>query len=539
MRRVISLWLPTLPTDRLSRRRHGRRAAAPAEALVTVVASQGVQRIAAACATAQGLGIAPGLTLADARALNPQVRAHPADAAADARALAALADWCGRYTPWTAMARGGMGGDGPGGGGLGSDHGLFLDVSGCAHLFGGEGALLGDLVARVRGLGFACRAGLGPSPGAAWALARFAGEADEGGAIAPPDGAAEVLAGFPVRALRLSQATAEGLERVGLRRVGELYALPRGALARRFGEGLTRRLDEALGRVREPISPRRPVARWRERLALPEPIGQSEDIAAGLRHLLDGLCRRLERDHRGARRLDLALYLCDGEVRRVTIGTSRPAREPEHLFRLFAEHLDGLDLGPGVEVPGVEVMVLAAPVTDPLSALQLSLAPGRRRREGPAEADLGALVDRLGNRLGAANVVRLAPRASHVPERACRTVAPLEPAATAPWPDADTRPLRLFERAQEIEAVAEVPDGPPLLFRWRRVIHRVARAEGPERIAPEWWRAEALRDPASRDYYRVEDAEGRRFWLYRHGLYRPPGGGAQPAPRWYLHGVFG
>ena len=531
-----------------------------------MVASQGSSRIAAACATAQGTGIAPGMTLADARALNPQVRAHPADAAADAQALGRLADWCGRYTPWTAT-------DGGGAGGVGGDHGLLLDVSGCAHLFGGEEALLGDLVARLRGFGLACRAGLGPSPGAAWALARFAtgtdggaadggaadgGAADGGGAIVAPERVAQALSGFPVRALRLSQATLEGLDRVGLRRVGDLYAMPRGALARRFGAGVARRLDQALGRAREPISPRRPAVRWRERLAFPEPIGHTGDIALALRRLLDGLCRRLEREHRGARRLELALYLCDGEVRRARLGTSRPARDPEHLFGLFAEHLDGLDVG-----LGVEVMVLAAPVTDPLSALQLSLTPGRRERERPAEAELGALgalVDRLGNRLGAANVVRLAPCASHLPERACQAVAPLDSAAAppwsappwsaplwsappwsaaAPWSGGGARPLRLFERAEEIEAVAEVPDGPPVLFRWRRVVHRVARAEGPERIAPEWWRAEALRDPASRDYYRVEDSDGRRFWLYRHGLYRPAGGGAQTPPRWYLHGVFG
>ncbi len=481
-----------------------------------MTAAQGAERVAAASPAAQAGGVAPGTTLAGARALLPDLRARPADPAGDARSLARLADWCTRYSPWTAP-------DGDGG------HGLVLDVSGCAHLFGGEAALLGDLAGRLQGLGFAARAGLGPSPGAAWAVARFG--AAEGAAIIPPGGAAEALATLPVRALRLPPATAQGLERLGLRRIGDLYRLPRGGLARRFGGAVTRRLDQALGLVREPISPRRPVPRWRQRLALAEPIGHPDDIARAARHLLMGLCARLEREHRGVRRLELTLYRVDGEVSRAHLGTSRPVREPEHLFRLLARHLEGLD--PGL---GVEVVVLAAPVTDPLTALQLSLTPERGRDSGAAEAALGQLVDRLGNRLGAGNVMRLVPRQSHLPERAAAAAPPLAAATGAAWPDDDTRPLRLLSRPEPIEAVAEVPDGPPLLFRWRRVVHRVARADGPERIAPEWWRDETPADAATRDYYRVEDGSGRRFWLYREGLYPPQG--PAPRPRWYLHGIF-
>lgn len=501
---------------------------APAEALVTVRAHQGSERVACPSAQARAAGIAPEMTLADARALLPSLRVRPAEPEGDARALAALADWCTRYTPWTATDP--SGGESAGG--------LMLDVSGCAHLFGGEAALLEDLLTRLRGFGFACRAGLADTPGAAWAVARFEAGAAKAGAIVPPGGASATLAALPVRALRLPAATAEGLSRLGLRLIADLYPLPRAGLARRFGKAVGQRLDQALGRAREPISPRRPVARWHARLAFAEPVAHLDDVAAGARCLLDELCRLLERSHRGARRLELALFLSDGAVRRLRIGTSRPTRAPDHLSGLLAEHLAALDLGAD-QGSGVEAMVLAAPVTDPLTALQLSLTPGHER-DGGGEAGLAELIDRLGNRLGRANVARLAPRQSHLPERASRAVPPLGGARDgedeSAWPTGRDRPLRLLAYPEAVEAVAQVPDGPPVLFRWRRVVHRVARAYGPERIAPEWWREETARATATRDYFRVEDSHGRRFWLYRDGLYlpRPPA----PEPRWYLHGIF-
>ena len=541
--RVISLWFPTFPTDRLSRRRgRERRPTGQVEASVTVTASQGGRRVAAASVPAQAGGVAPGMTLADGRALIPGLRAYPADPAADARALGLLAEWCERYSPQVATDASGAEGN----------HGLFLDISGSAHLFGGEAALLRELMERLPGLGFATRAGLADSPGAAWAVARFCAAAGDQGAIVAPGGAPQALADLPVTALRLPQALGQGLERVGLRRVGDLYRLPRGALARRFGAQVLRRLDQALGRAREPISPRRPVPRWHERLSFPEPVGHPHGIAQAVRHLLTSLCARLEREHRGLRRLELILYPSDGEVRRARVGTSRPVRDPDHLFRLLAEHLDELEVGSEAQGGvGVEVVVLSAPVTDPLSALQLSLTPERGPRGGPKDTALGQLVDRLGNRLGAAEVVRFISRESHIPERAALPVAPLSRGGNvASWPGDSLRPLRLLPRPEPVDAVAEVPDGPPVLFRWRRVVHRVARAEGPERIAPEWWRKETPQDAATRDYYRIEDVAGRRFWLYRQGLYLPQGRGGgkggfetrpstpEARPRWYLHGIF-
>lgn len=518
-------------------------ASAEGPPLATVTAAQGGLRIAAATPAARAAGVVPGLPLADARALVPGLRTAAADPAGDGRALAALADWCGRYTPWTAV----NGGDG-----------VWLDIGGCAHLFGGETALLEDLGGRLDGLGFHGLAAAADTPGAAWAVARFAGHGTGAAIIVPPGETRHALVALPVAGLRLPPATVEGLNRVGLRRIGDLLGLPRAPLAARFGETVVKRLDEALGRSDEPISPRRPTPPLRARLAFAEPIGRAEDIGAAARRLLDDLCARLERAHRGARRLELALYRVDGTVVRAHIGTGRPTRDAHHLERLFTEKLEGLDSG-----FGVEVMVLAATAADPLAPVQGTLHTGRGMADTAGDGDgVARLVDRLGNRLGRERVVRLVPRASHVPERACREVSALAPpvpagAGSAGFPrsrrpgkadgvqDSETaggrpaqpRPLHLLPWPEPIEVMAPVPDHPPVMFRWRRRRHRVACADGPERIGPEWW----LEEPADafsprhriRDYYRVEDTEGRRFWLYREGLYRPA-----VEPAWYLHGFF-
>ncbi|HSR72488.1 MAG TPA: DNA polymerase Y family protein, partial [Kiloniellales bacterium] len=315
--------------------------------------------------------------------------------------------------------------------------------------------------------------------------------------------------------------------------------LPPASLAPRFGPLVARRLAQALGAEAEPIAPLRPVAPHRVRHVFAEPVVTTEPLAAALAARLAELCRGLERAQCGARRLTLELYRVDGTLRRLSLGVSRPSRDPAHLERLFAEHLERID--PGF---GLEVLVLAAPEVEPLNARQLSLGTGASAGGDPAEGALAALVDRLSSRLGPAAVRRLVPRESRLPERAVAMPAMLEdsgPEAPAPtketaWrpPATPPRPARLLPRPEPIEAVALLPDDPPALFRWRRLRHRVTRAEGPERLSPEWWReapgSESLSGPfraASRDYYRVEVEDGRRYWLYR------------AAGGWYLHGLFG
>jgi|HubBroStandDraft_1064217.scaffolds.fasta_scaffold00245_4 protein ImuB len=505
MRRVLSLWLYHWPTD-LLHRRAGAEAGGPLVAVATI----GNRRILVAVdAAAAAAGLAPGLGLADARARRPDLVAREADQAGAAAALASLADWCGGYSPWTATE--------------GVD-GVWLDITGCVPLFAGEDELAADLLARLRRRGFSCRAAIADTPGAAWALARWGTAPETGALIAAPGGTRAALAGLPVAALRLGPEIAQDLRRLGLRRIDSLYALPRAPLAPRFGEIVARRLDQALGLIAEPISPRRPTVPRLERRAWPEPILAPEDLQRGTRLLLERLCARLEREGLGARRLELCCYRVDCRVERVEIGTSGPSRDPAHLMRLFAPRIE--TIAPDL---GIEIMTMTALEVETLAARQLDF-----ERAGAGDP-AAPLIDRLANRLGSANVLRLVPFSSHVPERAVRAVPALvAPHALGPWPAGRKRPIRLLEYPDPVEVVAPIPDDPPLSFRWRRVVHRVRHAEGPERIAAEWWRdPKAAGEDETRDYYRVEDEAGSRFWLYRRGLYRGPA-----PPRWFLHGFF-
>ncbi|WP_207478186.1 Y-family DNA polymerase [Arenibaculum pallidiluteum] len=505
-RRILAVWLPRLATDRLARRgvaeRDGGGHGREGRPLAAVAGVRGRRLLTAVDALAEQAGLAPGMTLADARAVEPGLVAVEADPAADARALDGLADWCGRYTPW-------VGTDPP--------DGLVLDVTGCAHLLGGEPALLDDVARRLRAFGYACRLALADTPAAAAALARF----HPRDAVRAPSGRGrEALAPLPVAALRLDATTTALLGRLGLRRIGDLYPLPRPSLAVRLGAAVVRRLDQALGLAAEPVSPRRPVPPHAARMAFAEPISERASMDAALTGLLARLCAGLERAGQGARLLELCFFRMDGRVERARIGTARPVRDPGHLARLFAEKLERLDPGPGFEAASL----LAE--AEPLVPSQGGLAAPGLADPGMPPA-LAELVDRLGNRLGPDGVQRLLPRESWWPERAVEPAPALaRPTAAAPWPVDRPRPVRLLAVPEPILATALVPDDPPVMFRWREALHRVSRADGPERIEPEWWRA--LTEP--RDYYRVEDEAGCRFWLFRTGFDR--------TARWFLHGVF-
>lgn len=451
---------------------------------------------------AEALGLKPGMGLADARAMHPFVEVVEAEPEADRRLLEALADWCDRYTPLVALD--------------GAD-GLFLDISGCAHLFGGETAMLDGMLDRLAAQGFAVSGGLASTPGMAWAAARF------GGAAVAPGGEAAALAPLPLAALRLEPELRAGFEAVGLRRAGAIMAAPRAPLARRFGPLPLLRLDQALGRCEEAISPRLAPPPLSAERRLAEPLTLVEDVERLAGRLALSLETDLERRGEGARLFVLSLFRVDGEVRRLRLRTARPLRAAAAVGRLWRERLAGLGetLDPGC---GYDLVRLAAFAVAPLAESQGDLSGDW---EGPEEA-VAHLVDRIAARLGHAAVLAPAGAASHWPERA---------AALAPWPGAPSacpagmeRPLKLFERPEPVRAMAELPEGPPLHFRWRRALRRVARAEGPERIEGEWWRA-AETAPA-RDYYRVEDAEGARYWLFREED-RDAG-----APRWFIHGLF-
>jgi protein ImuB len=502
MRRIVSIWLPHWPTDCWRRRRAdaGRGLSAERPLALTVTSTGGI-RLAAVDALAAMEGLQPGQPLADARALVPELHTAAADPDADRTALAMLADWCLRYTPSVAL-------DG--------DDGLLLDVTGCAHLFDSEGALIADLVHRLARARTAAKAAIADTPGAAWAVARFGDTT-----IVPPMGAEPVLMPLPTAALRLPTAVIESLHRLGLRRIGDLLPMPRAPLVARFGDILTMRIDQILGRANEPIALRRPVVLWRSRLVFAEPIARRDDIDAAVRRLLDDLAKTLETAHRGARVLELLFCRVDGASQIVTVGTARPSRDAGHLARLFAEKLDAVD--PGF---GIEAMIVEAVETDALSPDQADFAGQARDREA-----LAPLIDRLRNRLGERSVFRVAPVASHVPERAIALVPTLSPAHGESWPNGVARPVFLLPCPEPIDANVLESDRPPSDFRWRSLDHRVVKVEGPERIAPEWWRGP--NHAHTRDYYWLEDESGRRFWVYR----AIPNAAAEPA-RWYVHGLF-
>jgi protein ImuB len=387
-------------------------------------------------------------------------------------------------------------------------------------LWGGEPGLLQAMARFMGQWGAPVRLGLADTAGAAWALARY------GEAIAPPGGQAALLADLPVEALRLTPDTAASLRRLGLKIIGQAAALPRAEVARRFEPELLRRLDQALGRAEEALTFRRAPTPWIERRAFFEPLSALDDFARVTGDLAEALCRRLAAAGRGGRRFEAVFHRVDGRAFSLRIGTALPNRTPGRLVKLLAPKLESVD--PGF---GVEVVTLAAHRVEPLAEQQDRLTAD----QADESEEVAALVDRLSNRLGEARVWRAAPEESHAPERA---VARASPAAsvTEAWDPERPRPLRLLRHPELIEAMAPVPDDPPVVFTWRGVRRRVRRAEGPERIAQEWWR-DAAAEPDTdrvRDYYAVEDVDGARFWLFRAGLY------AQGQPtRWYLHGLFG
>jgi protein ImuB len=549
---MVSVWLPALPIERLKQERNGKPC--PVDRPFALVGSEdrGLM-LTALNGAALRAGLFPGLGLADARAIAPHLFTAPAEPEKDAACLRALARWSSRYSPSLNV-------DG--------NDGLWLDVSGVPHLFGGARALLSDMGRRFARLGFKARIAFAETLGGAHALARYARSSL---LIVPQGKISEAISPLPVEALRLDDEITRLLKRLGLKRIGQLYDLPRSSLERRFhsreaAEAVLHRLDQALGRREEPRTPLLPAPDYAARLPFPEPLITNEGIVAGLDHLAERLSEALALANRGARRLSLAIYRADGTSAVIEAGLSAPSREAAHLARLFQDRIGAIDAG-----FGVDLMVLAALATEPLLPAQTAFAKsGDRGRQEP-------LIDRLASRLSGTAVRRLFSCESHIPERAQEMRSAL--AGASPWaeqgPAKPPRPCLLFAEPEPVDVLAEIPEGPPARFTWRRVTRRVVKAEGPERIAPEWWLELMTPSPGkgeggdghrpspggghaastlgsdphpspppsrgrestrTRDYYRIEDEDGRRYWVFRAGLY---GDNSKDLPAWYLHGVFG
>jgi len=500
-RRVVSIWLPHLPIERWA-----KTSGAPADTRVALV-EEGPhgQLVGAVTEAARVAGARPGMRLTDARALDPGLIAVPADGAGDRMLVERLARWASRWSPLVEVD----GGDG-----------LRLDASGVAHLFGGEAGLLRDIEARFAVLGLTARVAVAATAGAAWGLARY-------GAGRRGDGL-EALAPLPVAALRLPPAVIRTLDRLGLKTIGALVGVPRRSLARRFREADNPldALDRMLGRIPEPLTAAPIDPPHRALLRLAEPVADPSAAAQALTLLVPDLVRQLTARRLGARRLVLAGYRVDGEVEVAAAACAIATRDPKHLLRLLADKTDSLD--PGF---GFDAFALEAWLCEPLDPAQDGLVGGP-----PPGIEVARLVDRLSVKLGADKVRRPVARASHVPERASGWIN-----ATTSLRGAEgdavamtIRPQRLLDRPEAIAVIYATPQGLPRRFVWRRSVHDVARAEGPERISPEWWRERGT--ARLRDYYRVEDREGRRFWIYREGLF---GDGRGGDPAWFMHGLFG
>ena len=519
--RWMAIYLPRLKTDRL--RRSGR-VSGEAAALCVYAKQANAHVLLEVDAHGARAGLTAGQSLSDARAIKPDLVAIEEEPAADACALHAIAEWCGRYSPVVIV-------DAPPSEPKG---GLWLDLSGVAHLFDGEARLRNDIEARLKAQGFHAHAAIAPNPAAAWAFARFGGPY-----LVDQDDLHAALAPLPVAALRAPPEASALLKRLGLKTIGHVLDAPRAPFVARAGSQAMARLDAVLGRAREAFAPHRPAPPVFALRRFVEPLLYVEAVLIAAENALQSLVADLDMRGAGVRRLGTHLFALDGRTRTLTLGLSRPERDVSVLLRLLRERLNQHPEALDAEF-GIEALRLDATEIAPIKLQITDLAPASGR-DPAAEA---RLVDALVTRLGARRVGRLYVRDTHQPAQANGWATPntredafLRQAQEGAGVSLSTasdgvmrRPLSLFDPAQPIEALAEVPDGPPLRFRWRRVLREVARAEGPERIAGDWLAAPAQKP---RNYYRVEDKQGRRYWLYREGAY-----GESDAPRWYVHGLF-
>lgn len=549
-RRILSLWFPRLAAERLLRVDR-----ALSDAPLAVVTDQGnLQLVTSLSALAQGEGLRPGMALADARALCPTLVTRRSSPLAEAAFLTALRRWAGKFSPWVAEE--------------GSDA-LVIDLTGCAHLFGGEAALVAQAEADCADLGLTVQAGLADTRGAAWALARFAGQGGgsnrsgdvidqearatraraarrhwtRGGAaprqaapvsaagrIAPPGQTRSAIAGLPVAALRLPPDTCAQFLRLGLRQVGDLLGTPRAALARRFGRDVVKRLDQALGMEPEPVAPARPPHHFATRLTLPDPIGLEADLAAAIDRLLPPLCARLHGAGMGARTVRLQVFRTDHSQQALDIGLARPGADPDQITPLLRLRLSEIEAG-----FGIDTVRLSAPQAEPLPPVQhrgqIEVTGATvARMSDPRDSRMADLVSRLGTRVGLEAITCLRPANSHIPEKAVQVLAAAWAGDPPDWPSPATpRPALLFPP----EPLGDAPETPtpPARFRWRRQDLAMTHAEGPERIAPEWWFDDPAWRSGQRDYWRVTTDKGLRLWLYfAHGGLTSGG--------WFCHGAF-
>lgn len=495
-RRYLYIWFRYLTTDRLAKIQPELRG----KSFLLSAPEHGRMVVRASSQSLIKDGISPGMVVADVRAILPSVEVFPDDPVAEEKLLKDLAEWCLRYSPVVAT-------DFP--------DGLILDISGCPHLWGGELPYLQSITARFRKGGYDARAAIADTVGAAWAVAHYG----KNGMIIEPGKQSDALFLLPPAALRLDSSTLQRLEKLGFRQIGQFIGIPRLNLRRRFGEAMLIRLEQALGTMPEPLKPVQPAPVYLERLPCLEPIRTATGIEIALKRLLEALCERFFSEGKGMRTGIFKGYRMDGETIQISIGTNRASRNAAHLFKLFELKIPELE--PAL---GIELFSLEAPLVEDVSETQEALWCTATRDQ----AAISELVDNIAGKVGMQAIHRYLPQEHHWPESSVKEVSSLEEQPETEWRTDRPRPIHLLPEPEPIEVMVVLPDYPPMHFRYKGEVIRIVRADGPERIEQEWW----LQSGPPRDYYRVEDESGARYWLFRLGLY------GNRKPQWFLHGYF-
>ncbi|MEL7587848.1 MAG: DNA polymerase Y family protein [Prolixibacteraceae bacterium] len=495
-KRYLSIWFRHFAADRLARLRPELRD----KPFLLYAPERGRMVVRDSGCALEKEGITAGMVVADVRAILPSAEVFPDDPAAEGKLLEDLAEWCLRYTPVAAT-------DPP--------DGLILDISGCPHLWGGERPYLESLISHLRKGGYTVRAAIADTIGTAWAMARYGSN----NPIVKAGGQEEALIPLPPAALRLDTTTLQRMEKLGFRQTGQLLHIPRTNLRRRFGDALLIRLGQALGTEPEFLQAIQPTPTYQERLPCLEPVCTAGGIEIALKRLLDTLCERLFREGKGIRTGTFKGYRLDGETEQISIGTNRASRNTAHLFKLFELKIPNIE-----PAPGIELFTLEATLVEDLSETQEALW----HTENNDQTAIAELLDHIAGKVGMKAISRYLPQEHYWPEDSIKEASSLEEQAVTEWRTDRPRPLHLLPRPEPIEVMVALPDYPPMHFRYKGRLIRLTRADGPERIEQEWW----LRTGPPRDYYRVEDESGARYWLFRLGLY---GSGN---PQWFLHGFF-
>jgi len=495
-KRYLYIWFRYLATDRLAKVRPELRG----KSFLLYTPEHGRMVVKASSRQLTKEGISPGMVVADVRAILPSVEVFSADTVAEEKLLNDLAEWCIRYCPVVATD---------------SPDGLILDISGCPHLWGGELSYIQSITNRLRKGGYEVRAAIADTVGAAWAVARYG----RNETIIESGKQAEALSSLPPAALRLDDIILQRMDKLGFRQIGQFVSIPRLNLRRRFGDALLMRLDQVLGILPEPLQPVQPAPVYLERLPCLEPIRTVTGIEIAIKRLLEALCERFIQEGKGMRTGILKGYRIDGELEQISIGTNRASRNAIHLFKLFELKIQEIEPALGIELFTLEA-TLVEDVTENQEALW---STANRDRTAISE-----LLDNIAGKVGIQTIRRYLPQEHYWPERSIKKVSSLDEQPETEWPTDRFRPIHLLPKPEPVDVMVVLPDYPPMHFRYKGEIIRIARADGPERIEQEWW----LQNGPPRDYYRVEDDRGARYWLFRLGLY------GNKKPQWFLHGYF-